>query len=59
MAISRYPDDDGALAASRRSRIALLQVDAGLLAAVPERERPLAERRFPSRATSSVPGRGG
>jgi len=44
MAISRYPEGDGALAAHRRSRVALLQGDAGLRAAVPERERPLAER---------------
>jgi CRP/FNR family transcriptional regulator, cyclic AMP receptor protein len=44
MAISGHPKDDAALAANRRSRLALLQVDAGLRAAVPERERPLAER---------------
>jgi CRP/FNR family cyclic AMP-dependent transcriptional regulator len=44
MALWSQPQDDGALAASRRSRVALLQVDAGLRAAVPEPERPLAER---------------
>jgi CRP/FNR family transcriptional regulator, cyclic AMP receptor protein len=44
MAISRYAEDDGPLAAHRRSRVALLQVDAGLRAAIPEPERPLAER---------------
>jgi CRP/FNR family transcriptional regulator, cyclic AMP receptor protein len=44
MAISRHPKDDAALAANQRSRVALLRVDAGLRAAVPERERPLAER---------------
>jgi CRP-like cAMP-binding protein len=44
MALWGHPEDDGALAANRRSRVALLQVDAGLRAAVPERERPLAER---------------
>jgi CRP/FNR family transcriptional regulator, cyclic AMP receptor protein len=37
-------EDDGAPAANRRSSVALLQVDAGLCAAVPEPERPLAER---------------
>jgi CRP/FNR family transcriptional regulator, cyclic AMP receptor protein len=44
MALWGHPEDDGALAANRRSRVALLQVDAVLRAAVPERERPLAER---------------
>jgi CRP/FNR family transcriptional regulator, cyclic AMP receptor protein len=44
MTISRHLNDDEALAANRRSRVALLQVDAGLRAAVPEPERPLAER---------------
>jgi CRP/FNR family cyclic AMP-dependent transcriptional regulator len=44
MAISGRPEHDGALAAHRRSRVALLRVDAGLRAAVPEREQPLAER---------------
>jgi CRP/FNR family cyclic AMP-dependent transcriptional regulator len=44
MALWSQPQDDGALAASRRSRVALLQIDAGLRAAVPELERPLAER---------------
>jgi CRP/FNR family transcriptional regulator, cyclic AMP receptor protein len=44
MAISGHPKHDGVPPASRRSRVPLLQVDAGLRAAVPERERPLAER---------------
>jgi CRP/FNR family transcriptional regulator, cyclic AMP receptor protein len=44
MALWEQPEADGALAASRRSRVALLKVDAGLRAAVPEPERPLAER---------------
>jgi CRP/FNR family cyclic AMP-dependent transcriptional regulator len=44
MALWEQPQADGALAAHGRSRVALLQVDAGLRAAVPERERPLAER---------------
>src|SRR3954463_6050467 len=44
MALWGQPEDDGALAANRRSRVALLQVDAGLRAAIPELERPLAER---------------
>src|SRR3954470_16979381 len=44
MALWGQPQADGALAAHGRSRVALLQVDAGLRAAVPERERPLAER---------------
>jgi CRP/FNR family transcriptional regulator, cyclic AMP receptor protein len=44
MAIRGRPEDDGALAVTRPSRIALLQVDAGLRAAVPQQERPLAER---------------
>jgi CRP-like cAMP-binding protein len=44
MAISGRRRDDAALAANRRSRVALLQVDAGLRAAVPEPERPLAAR---------------
>jgi len=35
---------DAHLVAHRRSRLVLLQVDTGLRAAVPERERPLAER---------------
>src|SRR3954452_9917960 len=44
MALWEQPQADGALAAHGRSRVALLQGDAGLRAAVPERERPLAER---------------
>src|SRR3954469_13647685 len=44
MALWEQPADDGGLAANRRSRVALLQVDPGLRAAVPELERPLAER---------------
>jgi CRP/FNR family transcriptional regulator, cyclic AMP receptor protein len=44
MAISGRAEDDGALAANRRPRVALLQVDAGLRAAVPKPERALAER---------------
>ena len=44
MAISARAEEDGALAANRRPRVALLQVDAGLRAAVPEPERVLAER---------------
>jgi hypothetical protein len=44
MAISGRAEDDGALASSRRPRVALLPVDAGLRAAVPEPERALAER---------------
>jgi len=44
MAVWERTEDDGALAANRRSRVALLQVDAGLRAAVPEPEQPLAER---------------
>jgi CRP/FNR family transcriptional regulator, cyclic AMP receptor protein len=44
MAIRVQAEADAALAATPRSRVALLQVDAGLRAAVPERERPLAER---------------
>jgi CRP/FNR family transcriptional regulator, cyclic AMP receptor protein len=44
MALWAQPEADGGLAANRRSRVALLQVDPGLRAAVPEPERPLAER---------------
>src|SRR3954447_8595273 len=44
MALWGQPEDDSLLAANRRSRVALLQVDAGLRAAIPEPERPLAER---------------
>jgi len=44
MAISARAEEDGALAANRRPRVALLQVDAGLRAVVPEPERVLAER---------------
>src|SRR3954471_18850966 len=44
MALWAQPEADGGLAANRRSRVALLQVDPGLRAAVPELERPLAER---------------
>src|SRR4051794_17926543 len=44
MALWEQPQDDGALVASRPSRVALLQVDPGLRAAVPQSERPLAER---------------
>jgi CRP/FNR family cyclic AMP-dependent transcriptional regulator len=44
MAISGRAEDDGALAENPRSRVALLRIDAGLRAAVPEPERPLAER---------------
>jgi CRP/FNR family cyclic AMP-dependent transcriptional regulator len=43
-AIWGHRGDAGPLAANRRSRLSLLQVDAGLRAAVPEGERPLAER---------------
>jgi CRP/FNR family cyclic AMP-dependent transcriptional regulator len=44
MAMRAHPEDDGVFPVSRRSRVALLQVDAGLRAAVPRQERPLAER---------------
>jgi CRP/FNR family transcriptional regulator, cyclic AMP receptor protein len=44
MAIWGRAQDDGALAANRRPRVALLQVDVGLRAAVPEPERALAAR---------------
>jgi CRP/FNR family transcriptional regulator, cyclic AMP receptor protein len=44
MTIWGRPEHDGALAANRRSRVALLRVDAELCAAVPEPERPVAER---------------
>jgi CRP/FNR family transcriptional regulator, cyclic AMP receptor protein len=44
MAISGRRENDGAFTAHRQSRVALLQLDAGFRAAVPEQERSLAER---------------
>lgn len=44
MSIWGRAQDDGALGANRQCRVALLEIDAGLRAAVPEPERPLAER---------------
>jgi CRP/FNR family transcriptional regulator, cyclic AMP receptor protein len=44
MALSGRPEDDVAVDAERPSRVALLQVDAGLRDAVPEPERLFAER---------------